>query len=293
MFGFFPALRRRRPSHQPARHRRIEFESLERRYCLTAPAITSLQIDSIDDTTVSLSGYVSDESPETVEVDFFGAFSGSTSPNASGYFAFSADADWLGDIAAVAYDEESLSSDSAYVEVTSDVPTLDSLSVEYGEGTEFTITGQVIDDSPGGLTIDFTGGIQGTATTDASGYFTFTAADGSGYVDVNVADAWGQDAYDSVEVTGNVSLQIINFWTDSESGGCIYAEGEVTGADPGDLTVLITFLDVEDEVSLEYDGSFSWYWYIEEGDEGWLSATASDQWGNESGSVEDYVIYAA
>lgn len=95
MLRLFHSLRRRRPSRRRTARRRIQFESLERRYCLSAPAISSFEIDSIDHDTVSVSGYVSDDGPETVEVHFFGALAGSTSPNASGYFAFAADADWL------------------------------------------------------------------------------------------------------------------------------------------------------------------------------------------------------
>jgi len=264
---------------------------LERRYCLSAPALTSLEIDSIDDRTVSLSGYVSDESPETVEVDFFGAVIGIATPDASGYFAFSAEADWLGEIEAVAYDEECLSSDSAFVEVTSDVPMIDSLSVEYGEGTEITITGQVIDDGPDGLTVDFTGAVVGTTATDATGYFTFTAADGSGFVDVSVADAWGQDTYDSVEIAGDSLLEITYFSAEMDGGGYITVCGTVSGENLDQARVDISFLDVVDELSLDSEGNFSWYYQCDEGDEGWITAVACDASNNQSDLVEDYLSY--
>jgi hypothetical protein len=275
---------------------------------------------------------VADESPETVEVDFFGALAGSATPDASGYFEFSADADWLGDIGVVAYDDESLSSDSEFAEVTSDAPMIDSLSVEYGEGTDVTVIGQVIDDSADGLTIEVTGAVAGMVTTDSSGYFTFTAEGSSGDVDVSVTDAWGQNSCDSTEIEdeepqdpiggdsteiddevsedpiggdsteiddevsedpigGSYPLEIIDFGTDMDSGGYISVWGTVTGENCDQATIVLTFLDVENELSADSDGYFSWYYQCARGDEGWITVVATDDSTNASDTVEDYQGY--
>ena len=68
-------------------------------------------------------------------------------------FAFTGEASSLGTIVAYAYDEEYLQSAATNVELTSDAPTINSLAIDYGYHTAITITGQVIDDDPDGLTV--------------------------------------------------------------------------------------------------------------------------------------------
>jgi len=294
MFGLFSSRRRRRPSQQPKRCRRIQFESLERRYCLTAPTISLLQIDAVEDTTVALSGYVSDESPETVQVDFDGPVYGSTYPDASGYFTYIGDASYLGDIVAVATDEEFLESDAAYVELTSDEPVIDSLAVAYGFHTEVAIVGQVLDEEPGDLTVYFSGALSGSAVTDAEGFFVIEVAEGVaslGEVMVEVADVWGQAAYGSTEITGDDPPQIFNFDTHIDGHGLLTVEGTGIDEDPEGLTVVINFWGEEWEVTTDSDGDFFWQYQLEEGQEGWLTAVALDWWTTESDISEEYVGY--
>lgn len=294
MFGFLSSRRRRRPSQQPKRHRRIQFESLERRYCLTAPAITGLQIDAVEDTTVSVSGYVTDESPETVQVEFYDMLSGSTSPDASGYFAFTGEANSLGPIVAVAYDEEFLEWDWAEVELTNDEPTINGLALDYGHHTAITITGQVIDEDPDGLTVYISGAANGTAITDANGNFTLQVADGfasMGELEVSVEDVWGQPGSDWTLITGDNSPQIVDFWTHVGGSGLLTVRGTVTDEDPVGLTVVINFWGNDYEVTTDSDGDFIWQLQLEEGQEDFLTVVAFDWWGLESEASEAYVAY--
>lgn len=294
MFGFLTSRRRKRQSQQPKRHRRIQFESLERRYCLTAPTIASLQIDSFEDTTVSLSGYATDESPETVRVDFEGSLYGSAYPDASGYFTFTGEADCLAEIMAVAFDQEDMESEPAYVELTSDEPAIDSLTVAYGYHTDVAIVGEVIDEDPGGLTVYFSGAVEGTAVTEADGSFMLEITDGSaslGSVEVSVADVWGQEAYDYAEICGDDVPEIVNFTADVSGTGVLTVEGEVLDEDPVGLTVVITFWGNEYEVTTNSDGEFFWQLQLEEGQEDYLTAVAFDWWGLESDAAEDYTGY--
>ncbi len=382
MFRFISCRRRRRPAQKPKTHRRIQFESLERRYCLSAPTITAFQIDSIDGRTVSVSGYVADEDPETVCVDIYDSLYGGVSPNASGYFSYSGEAYWPGTITAVAYDQEYNLSAPAEVAFSDDPPSVDSLAVTYGTGTEVTITGQVTDETPGGLPVDFYGSVYGTAVTDTSGYFSLHVPDGSaslGYVDVSVYDAWGRPAYDTTEITsdepvidslgvaygyhtevaiaghvtdedpdgltvyfsgavegsavtdsnGDFTIQvadgiaslgevtvsvsdawgqgaydyamiegddppeIISFTTAVSGTGLLSVEGTVLDEDPVGLTVTITFLGNEYEVTTDSNGEFAWEMQLEEGEEDWLTAIASDWWTVESEAEGDYVSYGA
>lgn len=294
MFGLFSSRRRRRPSQQPKRCRRIQFESLERRYCLSAPAISSFQIDAVEDTTVALSGYVSDESPETLQVDFDGAVCGSTYPDASGYFTYIGDASCLGEIVAVATDEEFLESDPAYAELTSDEPVIDSLAVVYGSHTEVAIVGQVLGEDPAGLTVYFSEAIEGTAVTDADGSFVIEVADGEaslGEVVVSVSDVWDQSDYEYVEITGDDPPEIVDFTTHVDGDGLLTVEGTVIDEDSDGLTVVITFWEEEYEITTDSDGAFVWQLQLEEDQEAWLTVIALDWWALESDAEEAYVGY--
>ena len=294
MFGFLSSRRCRRPSQQPKRHRRIQFESLERRYCLSAPSITSMQIDAVEDTTVSVSGYVTDESPETVQVEFYDILSGSTSPDASGYFTYTGEASWLGTIVAYALDEEVLQSEPAEVDLTSDEPTINSLALDYGYHTAITITGQVIDEDPDGLTVYISGAANGTAITDANGNFTLQVADGfasMGELEVSVEDVWGQPGSDWTLITGDNSPQIVDFSTHVGGSGLLTVRGTVTDEDPVGLTVVINFWGNDYEVTTDSDGDFIWQLQLEEGQEDFLTVVAFDWWGLESEASEAYVAY--
>jgi len=179
-------------------------------------------------------------------------------------------------------------------EIASNAPSIDSLAVMYGTGTEVTITGQVTDEAPGGLTVDFYGSVYGTAVTDASGSFSLHVPDGSaslGDVTVSVSDAWGQGTYDYVMITGNDVPEIANFTTHIDDDGLLTVEGTVTDEDPIGLTVVINFWGSQYEVTTDSSGNFSWQWQLEEGQDGWLTAIASDWWTLESNTAEAYVSY--
>lgn len=291
MFRFLSSRR----AQKPKTRRRIQFESLERRYCLTAPTISAIQIDSVDDTTVSLSGYATDESPETVRVDFYDALDGNAYPDTSGYFTYTGDANYLGYIVAVAFDQEYMQSNPAYVELTSDEPVIDSLGVAYGYHTEVSITGQVLDEDPDGLTVYFTGAFQGSAITDSNGDFVIQVADGIaslGEVTVTVSDAWGQTAYEYAMIEGDDPPEIVSLTTTVDNDGLLMVEGTVIDEDPDGLTVVITFLSNEYEVTTDSNGDFVWQLQREEGEEDWLTAIASDWWTVESEAAEDYVSFS-
>jgi hypothetical protein len=268
----------------------MRFESLEGRYCLAAPTIDSFQIDSVSGTTVSVSGYVTDESPETVEVDFSGALEGSTYANGSGYFSYSGEAQF-GTIDAVALDEEMLSSDSAEVTIESDVPVIDSLSVTYGYHTEVTITGQVIDEDPGGLYVYFTGAVEGYAETDSSGNFSLNVPSAwPGTVQAAVADGWGQLTEAWVDINGDNPPEV-TISTDLTPDGLLTIQGTVTDEDAEGLTVIITFRSEQYEVTTDCNGDFFHQIELDEGEEGLLTIIARDWWTLESDPAQDYIIY--
>jgi hypothetical protein len=241
--------------------------------------------------TVSLSGYVTGDA---AQVDFHDSLDGTAYPDASGYFTYTGEANYLGQIEAVAIDQEYMESDPAYVELASDEPVIDSLAVTYGYRTEVTIAGQVIDEDPGGLTVYFTGAVEGSAVTDSNGDFTIQVADGIaslGSVVVSVWDVWGQETSDYVEIYGDDPPEIVNFTTHINGSGLLTVEGTVNDEDADGLTVTITFWGQNYEVTTDSNGDFSWQLQLEEGQEDLLTAIAYDWWTLESNACEEYVGY--
>ncbi len=280
-----------RRSRRVPSHRRIRFESLERRYCLSAPTITAFQIDSVDGNTVTLSGCVSDENPGTVEVDFSGPLSGSTTPNASGNFSYEGDAWWLGEIVAVATDDEQLESAPASVQLTSDAPGFESVEVVYHEHTSITIMGWVVDEDPCGLQVDFSGVVEGCAFTDVAGYFELYVSEASlGPVNLTVFDTWWLMGETSVEITGDNPPEIEDFSANVGPTGILTVMGTVVDEDPAGLTVIINWR-MDYYVETDSNGDFFWQKELDPYEEGWVHCTAMDWWGLASGTVSDYVMY--
>ncbi|HID76459.1 MAG TPA: hypothetical protein EYP56_10735 [Planctomycetaceae bacterium] len=295
MFGFASALRKRPRRSRPTRYRPIRFESLEGRYCPSAPTITAFQIDSVDHNTVTLSGHVADENPQTVLIDVDGVLFGTTYPDASGNFTVTGEAYSVGQISAVAMDEDFLYSDPVFVELTSDLPSITSVEVIYGHHTEVTIKGRVIDEDPDGLTVQFYGVLNGSTTTDENGDFSYYVESGYaelGDVPIYVEDVFGQGGSTTVTLTGDEPPSIINYQTQVDASGMLTVTGTVVDEDPVGLTVVITFLDMQEEVVTDEDGDFFWYYQMQQGEEGWVSAVAYDWWGLESDLVESYAVEA-
>ena len=249
---------------------------------MAAPTITAFQIDSVDGTTVTLSGNVSDETPETVQVQFSGALLGSTTPNALGDFTYTGPADSLGTISAIATDEELLDSAVANVELTSDVPAFSGLTVQYGSGTEVTISGQVVDENPENLTVYFYGVVEDTAVTDANGNFSLFVPDGVamlGTVDLYVYDVWGQEGYDWVEITSEIPwFTPLNFSYGTHTEVTI--SGTVVDEDPSGLTVYFTGA-VEGTAVTDANGDFELAVPDGVASLGTVYVTVYDAWGQE------------
>jgi hypothetical protein len=242
---------------------------------------------------VSLSGYVADESPETCEVVFDGVLDGSTYPDESGFFSYTGSAFGLGETVATAIDEEFLESAPASAGIANQAPVIDSLSVSYGYHTDVTITGHVIDDDPAGLTVYFSGAVEGTATTDANGNFTFSGSATSPWlVDLVVADFWDQEGSGQLELTGDSPPGIVDFSTQMSDNGILTVQGTVEDEDSAGLSVLICCLGDDYWVTTDSNGDFFLQVELNEGDEGWVRACACDWWWLASEPVERYVVYA-
>src|SRR4051794_19797610 len=76
----------RRP--RAASHRHWRLENLEPRWAMAAPQINWSSSMMVDVNVAEISGYVTDDSPQSVSVRLSGAVTGSAAVDSSGYFQF-------------------------------------------------------------------------------------------------------------------------------------------------------------------------------------------------------------
>src|SRR5688500_11388617 len=93
---------------------------------------------------------------------------------------------------------------------TRDTPSTVTLNLAYQQQDLVTLYGQVLDDAPSGLTVNFTGQYVGAATTDNDGNFSITVpAGGLGAIEAIAIDSVGQPT-DPAQVTVASADPIIN-----------------------------------------------------------------------------------
>jgi hypothetical protein len=290
MFGLSSARRPRRPLRRPRRYRKIGFECLENRYCLSAPSITSFQIDSVDGAEVTVSGYVIDEWPEYAEVILDGVLNEVAYPDSTGYFECIGDASGVGTIEAIAIDDEYLWSDPAEVELQSQVPSVTSLQIVYNGKNDITIQGKISDEDPEDATVYIYGAVFEELTPDANGDFSVDITDASlGSIEVYAVDALDQESDTLYDDITSDAPEIVNFSAIVSPGNVLTVEGDVIDEDAAGLTVEITWLDETYEVTVDQFGHFVWIHQLNPGDNGWVSALTFDWWGQESNNPEDLV----
>ncbi len=188
------------------------------------------------ETSITLNGYVTSVDGVDTDVTLSGVLAAATvHPDANGYFTITVDALSLGEIDAVATDTWSESSDVAAVFVVSDVPTIQDFRAENAFFDIVTVSGRVVDESPGGRTVTFAGmaGLTGqTATTDFSGNFTFTftrPAGASATISAQVADQWGQSTVVYTFIQGGGGFSEISLNTEVLAGHQVALTGNLVG----------------------------------------------------------------
>jgi hypothetical protein len=209
--------------------------------------------------------------------------SGTTAANAQGYFTFTAQASGLGTVTASGVDGQGLTSNTVQGQVASQTPTIQNLSVAYGPGTTVTLTGQVIDETPAGRTVTFTGPVTGSVTTGANGMFSYTTqATSLGTVRATTTDPWGLTSA-VAEVALAVSPPVITSFQVVEQYGTTWVvRGHVQGAGAIGCDVTLGGLPALQGVFAQVDsnGNFEVEVSIPPAQEG-MTATANitDCWG--------------
>jgi hypothetical protein len=177
--------------------------------------------------------------------------------------------------------------------IVNNLPPTITASISYGGLRSVTISGQVMDSSPAGLTVTLSGMVTGTTITDANGFYTFTVdASGLGQVLVSTVDAGGL-ASNVAQVTVACAAPQINdflaqhlvfdFWTVS---------GTVNAPDAASLVItlggLLSLANVQ--VTVQSDGSFTYTWELANPFEaGIVTAVTTDCWGQQS-NIATYLV---
>ena len=160
-----------------------------------------------------------------------------------------------------------------------------SLNTEVQLGQQVLISGQCLDENPAAATVTFSGVVNGTATIDGDGYFSYLGtADSLGEVMAVVTDDEGLASDPSaVSVTSAAPSIAINVDPAGNSTQ-VHVWGWVTDENPGGLSVALGGV-VSGSVATNSDGSFDAI--VSAASLGSITATVSDVWGQTgSGGTE-------
>ncbi|MBI3410245.1 MAG: hypothetical protein HY040_18035 [Planctomycetes bacterium] len=176
----------RTPQRKSTSRFRPTLEALEARDCPSgngggygggaSPPTITLQVQNLDQNTIVLSGRVTDASPGGLTVKFGGVYAGTCVTNADGTFSKTVAAASVGTESAVTKDSASLVSNVALAQVHSNAPQIVDFVASHTTGNIWVLTGKVIDESPGGLTVYLNGmGLNNAAVTvNSDGTFSYT-----------------------------------------------------------------------------------------------------------------------
>lgn len=201
MFAIF-----RKPATKKSRRRaprRLGGEWLESRCCPSGLSV-GFQATVADGLNVSIQGMVSGggsaspygpTAPTSYQVSLSGPVNASVTTDSSGDFSYYGPATGLGTITATATDSDG-DSGSGSGDIYDPGPTVSTLNaMATGPGKDVSVTGNVNANSPGGLTVNFSGsaGLAATSTTtNSSGGFALqTTAGQLGNIIATVTDVWG------------------------------------------------------------------------------------------------------
>lgn len=171
-------------------------------------------------------------------------------------------------------------------------PTL-TLTVSYGTGRNVTLSGQVTDDEPGGLTVSFSGQVVGTVITNPNGFFSGSfVASGLGTVQATVSNSLGFTSTVSIVLTS--AAPVISGFTASAGVGNLWTfSGTVTDESVAGLTVTFGGLGAlsGESATVQANGTFTKTVTIPPGTQGNATAQVTDSWGLQS-NVATYFVSA-
>jgi hypothetical protein len=319
MVGLLSRPSRRQPRRRPYRPA-LRLQWLESRDCPAAPVL-GMSIRVIDGGHVEVSGYVRDDDPASAVVHFGGAGQGEARPAADGSYLAVLPATVGGAVTGWAVDGDGLTSNQSTVllmggtgqlppdslgdggmgesgggaggegglpgedAAEGNYPPLIWISFSYGPNRTVIIDGTVVDEDPGGLTVVFSGMVNGSAVTNADGTFHSVQTQlGEGHC---YGLTWDREGYESnvgYGWLGNAAPQIDGFGAVDEYGSWVFHGTVYDEYAPG--------LQVRFESSIPQingrtavvaeDGTFTLVVNLPENTSGLVCAVATDWWGLDS-----------
>jgi hypothetical protein len=171
---------------------------------------------------------------------------------------------------------------------TNQAPSI-TLNIAYGSQRMVTLSGQVTDENPGGLTVTFTGAVEGSVVTNPDGTFSIELeASALGTVEATTIDGgglWSNTA--TAEVVSDPPM--ITDMTRTQSNGNVFTfSGRVIDESAAGMTIHFAGLvSVEGRtVTVEADGTFCFVVQLQPNEEGTVTAVTYDWWGQISNTVE-------
>lgn len=254
-----------------------------------APTISNFTATRLSGTTYTFSGYVMDESPGGRTVTFGGlpSLQGQTvTTAANGSFSRTLQlaAGESGTATARTTDCWGLVSPLAQTTVTQPLNSAPTINLTLTQGSQKTVTlsGQVFDESPGGLTVVFTGQYSGNTVTNSNGTFSLTVqAAGLGTINAQTTDAQGLASNVVQQSVTSSAPSIINF-TATRSVNTVYIfTGQVLDESAAGLTVSFGGLQslLGKTATVAPNGTFSLTVELAQGEEGCATAQTTDWWG--------------
>jgi hypothetical protein len=294
MFGLLKPRNRRRPGHSP-HPRKLAVEHLERRDCPAAPALTSFGATVLEGNSVRLSGTLTADDPAMCLVQFSGAVDHSAQAGPSGAFEVVVEASALGDVFAVALDQQMQQSNQLQATLTSEAPRL-TLTHTYGAQGSVTLSGHLTDESPTWCQVVLTGAVNTMVIPNSNGDFSYTTQSWDlGSVTASTADPWSQASNQPAVTLANTAPVILGFEALQGANNVWTFRGRVTDEHAPGLTVRLWGLPTLDgtvgytEVTVGSDGWFSYSVTLGPGEQGTVSACALDWWDVQSQMVTDIV----
>ena len=258
----------------------------------SAPSISNFLVtETTNGKMVTVNGTVMDESPSGRTVTFSGALTGSLTTGANGIFSGTLEATSLGTVLATTTDMWGLSSSPVQAQVMSAAPVVSNLAVsETGVDRMVTVTGTVLDMSPGGRTVTLGGVVSGTVITAANGTFSATLqASALGTVTAVATDIWGQQSAMAQAPLTSAAPLITSFTAVSVDENWWELSGTVTDEKYYGLSVVFGGLLSGYSCTVDAYGTFSFLYEFAEGVSGIVSAQTTDWWGLASNIRETFV----
>jgi hypothetical protein len=277
-------------------------QSLETRDCPAAPVISAFTVQqTTDGSHAQIIGVIQDEHPDTVSLSFSGSTSGSATPDATGLFTalvpltstFAMATVTATDSASLTTTASTRPTHAAMTPTLGQAPVL-SISLDHWSQRQVTIHGHVSDDSPGGLTVVFSGSVTGSAVTNSDGSFSFQAeANSLGLVEAVTVDGQGLQSNIATLVLTNAPPVITDFSITHSDLGSGWWEIKLTVTDesPGFMPVTIWYPNGSVLLSTTTcsTGELDTDVQLASGISGAFTAQATDWWGAKSNVASYYL----